>query len=116
MDYSIRQEGDHLVVEMSGSPSVEDTRRMFVELKKQGGTRALLVVGTRGCLNLPDTMDAVSALPQLGFPADYRVALLTTDESMRTTGEFAENVAVNRGIPLHSFSNRDAALRWLSRP
>ena len=116
MDYSIRQEGDLLVVEMSGSPSVEDTRRMFVELKASGGRGALLVLRTAGCLNLPDTMELVSGLPQLGFPPDFRIALLTTDASMRPTSEFAENVAVNRGIPLHTFSNRDAALRWLSRP
>jgi len=116
MDYSIRQEDGVLVVEMSGSPSIDDVRRMFVELRGKPGRRALLVLRTAGCLDLPDTLEAVSALPQLGFAPDYRIALLTTDESMRPTGEFAENVAVNRGIPLHTFSDRGAALGWLSRP
>ena len=106
-----------LVVEMSGSPSMHDTRAMFGEMVGMAAVkRALLVLGTAGCLNLADTMELVAALPRMGFPSDYRIALLATDESMRNTSQFAEDVAVNRGIALHFFSERAAALDWLSRP
>jgi hypothetical protein len=117
VDYSIRQEEGILVVDMSGDPSAADVRAMFAALLRHGEIRrALLVMRTAQCLSLPDTMDVVAALPKMGFPRDYRIALLTTDDAMRATSQFAEDVAVNRGIALHTFSERDKALSWLSLP
>jgi hypothetical protein len=117
MDYSIRREEGLLAVDMSGDPSIEDLRAMFAEMLRHGEfRRALLVMRTAHCLSLPDTMELIAALPKMGFPGDYRIALLFTDESMRQTSQFAENVAVNRGIGLHAFSERDKALSWLSLP
>jgi hypothetical protein len=95
VDYSIRQEEGLLLVDMSGNPSIEHLRAMFEEMLRHGEfRRALLVMRTAYCLSLPDTMELVR----------------------RISSQFAEDVAVNRGIALHSFSERDKARSWLILP
>lgn len=42
-------------------------------------------------------------------------AVAYVDESMGDTLEFAETVAVNRGMPLAMFKNLDAARKWISK-
>ena len=89
---------------------------MFREMARRVGEappRALIELLVEHCLNLLDTMQAMSILPTLGFPSDYRLALLITDEKMRSSAQFAETVGVNRGIAVRVFDDRDAALRWL---
>ena len=41
-------------------------------------------------------------------------AIAYVDEDMGATAEFAENVAVNRGMPMATFDNVDAAKAWLA--
>ena len=41
-------------------------------------------------------------------------AIAFVDEDMGATAEFAENVAVNRGMPMATFDNVDAAKAWLA--
>ena len=41
-------------------------------------------------------------------------AIAYVDEEMGDMAEFAENVAVNRGIPVKAFNNIAAAERWLN--
>ena len=90
---------------------------MFEEMARRhaagGPPRALIELRVAHCLNLLETMNVVSALPEAGFPPGYKIALLITDAKMRDSAGFAETAAVNRGIPLRAFDEREAALRWL---
>ena len=115
MRFSLHPQPTHLRVEMSGLPTSSEVHAMFVEMVRQKNTpaRALIELQVDQCLNFLDTMQVMSQLPVLGFPADYRLALVITDEKMRASAQFAETVAVNRGIAVRVFDERDAALRWL---
>jgi hypothetical protein len=116
MRFSLHPRPTHLQVEMSGMPSAAEVRAMFTEMAqhvKQTAPRALIELQVEQCLDFLDTMQVMSALPGLGFPAGYRLALVITDEKMRASAQFAETVGVNRGIAVRVFDERDAALRWL---
>ena len=43
-------------------------------------------------------------------------AIAYVDRDMGPMGEFAETVAINRGMPVAFFDNEDDAKRWLTRP
>lgn len=116
MRFSVHPEPSLLRVEMSGLPTPGEVHAMFVAMVKEKAAppRALIELQVDQCLSLLDTMTVMSAVPSLGFPADYRLALLITDERMRESAEFAETVAVNRGIAVRVFDQREAALTWLA--
>ena len=110
MAFAIRPAGAHLDVNLTGLPGKAEFESLFGEMRRQGGAalRALIELRTEGCLDTLDTMDVVSSLPR-----DCRIALLITDERMRDSAEFAETVAVNRGIAVRMFDRRASAERWL---
>jgi hypothetical protein len=99
---------------MSGLPTVDEARAMFRQLAKaEGPPRALIELLVDQCLNFLETVQVMSDLPTLGLPSGYRLALLITDDRMRASAQFAETVAVNRGVAVKTFDRRDEALRWL---
>jgi len=116
MRFSLHPQPTHLLVEMSGMPTPDEVHAMFVELARQKTTPpcALVELQVEQCLSFMDTMQVMSALPALGFPTGYRLALVITDEKMRASAQFAETVAVNRGVAVRVFDERDAAVRWLA--
>jgi hypothetical protein len=116
MQFSIHSEPSHLRIAMSGRPTPSEVHAMFVAMVRQPNAppRALIELQVEQCLNLLDTMTVMSALPSLGFPAGYRLALVIADEKMRESAEFAETVGVNRGIAVRVFDLKDAALAWLA--
>ena len=116
MEYAVRREADYLVVRMGGAPSEQEIRAMLREVQAQrAGTRgALFELQVDFGLNLTSTKELVSSLPALGFPPDYRLALLLLDDAAARSAEFAEDVAFNRGIGLRVFRDRAAAERWAS--
>ena len=116
MQFSVHPESSYLRVEMSGLPTPAEVHAMFVAMVRQqnAAPRALIELQVAQCLNFLDAMTVMSALPSLGFPAGYRLALLIADEKMRESAEFAETVGVNRGIAVRVFEQRDAALAWLA--
>lgn len=114
MQFSIQPEQNYLRVQMSGLPTADEARAMFRQLAQAGGPpRALIELRVAQCLNFLDTVQVMSALPAMGFPGGYRLALLITDDSMRASAQFAETVGVNRGVAVKAFDVRDEALRWL---
>ena len=115
MEFTLKSEPSYLRVQMTGLPTADEVRGMFQQLAKmKGPPRTLIELLVDQCLSFLDTMKVMSDLPLLGLPGDYRLALLITDEKMRESAEFAETVAVNRGIAVRVFDQRDAALAWLA--
>ncbi|MGE5639105.1 MAG: hypothetical protein ACM30H_03350 [Clostridia bacterium] len=116
MAYAIRPEGAHLVVTLTGLPTLGEVHAMFQEIRRQasqGIPRALVELQVQACLGAVETLDAIQELPRLGFPQGYRIALLPTAAFMHSSAEFAETVALNRGIPVRTFGERGAAVSWL---
>jgi|SRR3954468_24031854 hypothetical protein len=116
MRFSIRPAGAHLEVDVSGPATKSEWQAMFEkvgESMRDGRVRALIELHVDECLDSLDTLDVVTAIPRLGLRADYRIALLVESDAMRPSAEFAETVAVNRGIPVRTFDQRGPALTWL---
>jgi len=115
MQFSLHPQPTYLRVEMSGMPTPAEVHSMFVEMARQKNepARALIELRVEQCLSFMDTMQVMSQLSSLGFPSNYRLALVITDEKMRASAAFAETVGVNRGIAVRVFEERDVALRWL---
>jgi hypothetical protein len=116
MQYVSRREQGYLIVRLSGAPSEQEVRDMLRSLLSEtADTRGMIVeVEVEFGLGLTSTKNLVSSLPAIGFAPDYRIALLLLNEASRKSARFAEDVAVNRGIALRVFSERDGALRWLA--
>lgn len=116
MAYALRPEGAHVVVTLTGLPTLGEIHAMFQEIRHQpsnGAPRALVELRVQACLGAVETLDVIQDLPRLGFPPGYRIALLPTAAFMHASAEFAETVAINRGIPVRTFEERGAALSWL---
>jgi len=116
MRYKVAREADYVTAEMSGEATEPEIRAMTAELIRASGSGArgaLVEVRVSRGLDLITTKRLVSEFPSLGFPAGFRVAVLLLDDTSRSAAYFAEDVAVNRGIPLKIFTEHAAALAWL---
>jgi hypothetical protein len=64
-------------------------------------------------VSLPDALEMTIALGAL-FPRTTRhTVVIRDDPAMADVAQFAENVAVNRGIQLKVLSSTDAAVQWI---
>jgi len=117
MEYAVRDAGHYLIVEMAGAPSEPAVREMLKEMaaRSTGGQvmGALIEVRVAYGLDLVSSRDLVLSLPSLGFPRSYRIAVLLLDEVASQAAQFAEDVAVNRGLAVRVFRDRAQALGWL---
>jgi hypothetical protein len=117
MRHQVRQEGNILMVELSGRPTEERMHALISDLLKtvDRGVRGTLVeLRAIRSMGPVAAKSLVTSLPQRGVPRDHRIALLLMDESPGVDARFAETVAVNRGIAMSVFEDRDCALRWLA--
>jgi hypothetical protein len=115
MQYEVRRSDTHLEVTLSGVPSIPEVLSMLRDLlqRRHGLKAALVEVKVAMGLDFVGTQFLVEELPRLGFPPDFKFAVLLLDEQARRAADFAQEVAENRGIPIQVFSDRDAALAWL---
>ena len=116
MEYSIRREPPYVIVSLSGAPSEREARAMAAEMEPliAGTSGALIEIRVAFGLDLLSTKDLVTGWHSMGFPARYRIAMLLLDEAARESAQFAEDVAVNRGLGLRIFRERGKALAWLA--
>jgi len=103
------------MVSLSGVPSEREVRTMAREMVAalEGTKGALVEVRVPFGLDLLSTKDLVTGWHAMGVPADYRIAMLLLDDAARESAQFAEDVAVNRGLGLRVFRDREKALAWL---
>lgn len=117
MQFTLSNAGTHVAALLSGAPTESDGLALLKSLlqasRESGLERALVEVRVAYGLDPVSTKSLVVALPALGFPKSYRIAVLLLDEAARESASFAEDVAVNRGIGVRVFSGRDEALAWL---
>ena len=115
MEFSISRNAKHVSVQISGIATESEKRQMLATLahesRSTGLAHALLLCSSP--LDSVSVLALVNDLRALGFPANYKFALLVSDEKTRETAEFAETAAANRGWQLKSFTDRSQALAWL---
>jgi hypothetical protein len=115
MQYEVRRLDTHLEVALSGVPSVPEVQAMLREvLERRNGLKAALIeVKVAMGLDFVATRQLVEDLPRLGYPPEFRFALLLLDEQARRSAEYAQDVAENRGVAVQVFYERRRALEWL---
>ena len=116
MEYTVRDAGHYLIVEMAGAPSEQAVREMLKDRAARSTGEvigALVEVRVAYGLDLVSSRDLVLSLPALGFARSYRIAVLLLDEVASQAAQFAEDVAVNRGLAVRVFRDRAQAIGWL---
>jgi hypothetical protein len=108
-----------VVVETSGVVDTETSLSMVraaMAAVQQRGWQRILVDhrGIRGfTVSTVDVYERPGQLRALGFGPTFRVADVVPDAHAQDF-VFLETVAINRGIRLEIFSDREAALSWLT--
>jgi hypothetical protein len=102
-------------VKLSGVPAVPDVRAMLQEVLRQRNELkgALLEVKVAIGLDFVAIRQLFDESQALGFPPDFKFAVLLLDEQARRSADFAQDVAQRRGVGVRVFSAREEALRWL---
>ncbi len=119
MNFSVDVSGGGLLVYASGAPSEDECRSLLVDMKRRrdesSADHALIEVQVAFGLDLVATMALVKELDNLGFSRTFRIALLLLNNAALDAAEFAELAASNRGRAVRVFTDRAAAVAWLSR-
>ncbi|HEY6821884.1 MAG TPA: hypothetical protein VI321_07670 [Burkholderiales bacterium] len=117
MEFAISLDAKRVMVRISGTATESEKRQMLAALvqesTKAGLTHALLLCSSP--LDSVSILALMNDLGAIGFPANYKFAVLVSDEKTRETADFAETAAVNRGWQLKSFTDRAQAIAWLDR-
>jgi Fe2+ transport system protein FeoA len=118
MEFTISAEAYYLVVRVTGAPSEREARQMLLEMGQRSGAAglkgALLEVKVAFGLDPVSLFSLVQGLLALGFPSDYRFAILLLDDVASESAHFAETAASNRGWKVRVFRERKAAVEWLA--
>lgn len=108
----------YIHVTVTGSNSYETVSRymsdIYEECRKQDCFRVLIEERLDG--PRLDGMEIFSLASEgsAKWPGKFE-AVAYIDENMGDMAQFAETVAVNRGMPVSTFNNVDDAKNWLSR-
>ena len=103
------------VDEMSLEDMLEGRRQAGEQLRLYGYHRML--VDTREVAIGPATMDTFEVTSSLhhDLPEHFRLAILTS-KKMLNDARFGENVSINRGFKVQTFTQEQNALDWLQQP
>ena len=121
MSYTIRQfdEGKYIELFYHGEFTISELENSKIDaneiLSRNGWHRVLVDVTTaRAYPATVDYFDFASGLTQ-DAPGNIRLALVVKEER-KEIGRFFENVAVNRGLDVRCFTDREDGLNWLLDP
>jgi hypothetical protein len=116
MTFAISRGSNHIVVQVSGIATEAEKRQMLADMamesRSAGVKRALVECGS--AIDPVAVLALVNELRALGFPTDYKFALVALNAEGRATSEFAETAAANRGWRMRAFTDNAAALAWLN--
>jgi len=120
MEYSIESDAEFLRVKVSG----RDTDRppsdvcvvVFRESERLKRHRVLIELDQQFPLSPTSQHQLVTRLPQIGFTAKHRIALVHRTEEARNANDFINLVAENRGVMVRNFPGLDDAETWLREP
>lgn len=121
MTYHIRSLGDGILEvihtdELTMEEASESRQRSGRMMAAQGLVRVLVDVSAAVIKELPDTMALFDFNVSYyhAFPLGSSIAcVVSPDKRVVDEAEFAETIALNRGITMRIFTDRDAAIAWL---
>jgi hypothetical protein len=118
MSYTLRQFEEEKYIELYyyGEFTISELENSKIDgnevLSRNGWHRVLVDVTTAHAYPATvDYFDFASGLTQ-DAPGNIRLALVVKEER-KEIGKFFENVAVNRGLDVRCFTDRDEGLKWL---
>jgi len=117
MRYTIESDEEFLRVKLSGRsedrPPSEVCAAVLSESAKLGRERILIELDQRTALSPTSQHALVTRLPEIGFTARHRIALVHGTPEMSEANEFINLVAGNRGIQVRNFRDLQNAMAWL---
>ena len=117
-DVHFEMKSGYVFVRVSGENSAENVHAYMQDVLEHCGECDCFRVLIHECLDGP-RLEAMQIF-DLASEGSMRVlgrfdAVAYVDEQMGEMADFAETVAVNRGMPLRMFSNLREATRWIGR-
>jgi hypothetical protein len=83
------------------------------ESRAQQRDRILIDLDQELPLSPSSQCDLVNRLPEIGFTARQRIALVHRSEAMGRANDFINVLADNQGVNVRNFGGMDEALAWL---
>ena len=117
MEYTIDADEEFLRVNVSGRdtdrPPSEVCVAVLAESRKRGRRRILIELDQKFPLSPSSQFSLVTRLPQIGFTAEERVALVHRTPEMQDANQFINLVARNHGVNVRNFWDIEPAKAWL---
>ena len=117
MEYTIAADDEFLRVSVSGrdtdrAPS-EVCAAVLAESRRLGRHRILIELDQQFPLSPTSQYALVTRLPELGFTAQERVALVHRSAEAQQANQFVNLVARNHGVMVRNFAGLEPAKAWL---
>jgi hypothetical protein len=117
MQCTIDADEEFLRVRLSGRASDQPPSavcaRVYEESEKRGRPRILIELDQKVPLSPTSQYQLVTRLPQIGFGARHRIALVHGTPEMREANQFINLLASNHGVNVRNFPALAAAETWL---
>jgi hypothetical protein len=119
--FNISVKQDHIRVDVSGEGDARESKRDVAFLwktiadtcRKENNNNILAVFDLVGGTPVMATYSAVTHAEQLGWSANFRLAVADLHTKSMKGNLYNETIAASRGYPMKTFSNEKAALEWL---
>ena len=117
MQYTIDSDAEFLLVKVWGReadrPPSEVCAAILSESAKLGRNRILIELDQKAPLSVTSQFHLIGNLPQLGFTAAHRIALVHSTPDMHEANQFINLIAENRGLMVRNFQGQEVAKQWL---
>ena len=117
MQFSIDVDHEFLRVKVSGrdtdKPPSDVCAQIFQESEKQDRPRILIELDQKFPLSPTNQYQLVTRLPEIGFGAKHRIALVHRTAEARESNHFINLLAWNHGVNVRNFPGVEDALTWL---
>jgi hypothetical protein len=117
MEYSIEADAEFLRVKVSGREEDRAPSQVCAvilrESERLARKRILIELDQKAPLSPTSQYELVKRLPEIGFSAEHRIALVHQRAEMQKANEFLTVLAANRGVGLRNFPGLEQATAWL---
>jgi hypothetical protein len=117
MQYTINADDEFLRVKVWGReidrPPSEMCAAVYNESRKHRRTSILIELDQKVPLSPTSQYALVTRLPEIGFGAEHRIALVHSTPAMQEATQFVNLVARNHGVQVRNFAGVQQAKDWL---
>ncbi len=117
MEYTISADDEFLRVSVSGRdtdhPPSDVCAAVLAESRRLGRSRILIELDQQFPLSPTSQFALITRLPELGFTAQERIALVHRTAEAQQANQFVNLVARNHGVMVRNFAGLESAMAWL---